>query len=218
MSSTRSAFQRRSRGRRSQRNTPPRSSARSSIRSTLLRESTTLGEAVTTSALSSAYTTSVISCTDWSSFAAVYDEFRVNSITIQVNATLALPYLVNGTNGGFGTAVDPTDAKAQTFAEIADYQSFISHQLTSVRPYVTRRWVAPAPHDTTTNEVLPAWQPTDRAGSVAWSTFLVSTPDVASLLQLTYPLWLLTMYLSVLVVRYLYIFISISDCQAQSET
>jgi hypothetical protein len=119
------------------------------------------------------------SATDWASYAALYDEFKINSVSITVNGALLVPYLTAGTNGAIATAIDPASpSTGVAYAALTDYQNFSLHQLTSDRPYLTRTWRVPQP--VFGGVFVNPWQPVTAVDTTYFGSFLFSSLATAA--------------------------------------
>lgn len=130
-----------------------------------------------TAATSVALAPALSGSNDWASFAALYDEFKLDRVDIALNFGLIMSQssTAAGIYSGVASAIDPNYSAAVTYANLSDYQNYRLHPVTTVAPFVRRAWPAPAPHDVTTNAMLTEWQPVDNIGNIGFHTFLLAT-------------------------------------------
>jgi hypothetical protein len=130
--------------------------------------------ASSTAATSTAISPALSGSNDWASFSALYDEFRIDSASITLNFQPILVGTSTTYSNGIATAIDPNASNAVSFANLSDYQNFVLHPITTVRPFVVRSFPVVAPHNAA-GVLLPAWQPMDGVADVFGPTVLLST-------------------------------------------
>ena len=95
-------------------------------------------------------------CTDWSSWLALYDEVRIDKITLEImtkdlTESYAFPWAV---------CFDPNDNGTATYANVCVYEKSKIIQPDSAHNHFTLTVVKPKAHSTSTEAfAIPEWQP-----------------------------------------------------------
>jgi hypothetical protein len=128
-----------------------------------------------TAATSVAIAPALSGSNDWASFAALYDEFKVNSIDVVFSFGPIVASTDSAYQSGIATAIDPNESAAVTYANLSDYQNFVLHPITSFRPQVRRSWGVACPYNISNHMLDRPWQATAQQANVRYTTLLAAS-------------------------------------------
>jgi len=128
-----------------------------------------------TAATSVAIAPALSGSNDWASFAALYDEFKVSSVDVVFNFGPIVASTDSAFQSGIATAIDPNEAAAVSYANLSDYQNFVLHPITSIRPQVRRSWRVGGPYNVSNHMLDLPWQALDQVANVRYTTLLVAS-------------------------------------------
>lgn len=127
----------------------------------------------TSAALNTALALTVNGSNEWASFAALYDEYKVHKVSIQINAVR--PSSSTSSALVFWDAYDPTVSSGKTYDKVADYTNskLLNFNATHC---MAKRLVRPIGEVNTSNEVVnKGWVPCSQASNLISGTYLLST-------------------------------------------
>jgi hypothetical protein len=165
---------RRSRPRRSQRASFSSSMGRIRTLNTILRIEGAL-TCSSTAVTSTAIAPAISGSNDWASFAALYDEFKVNSIDVVFNFGPIVASTDSAFQSGIATAIDPNESAAVTYANLSDYQTFVLHPITAYRPQVRRSWPCRACYNLSNHMLDQPWQQCSQQANFRYTTLLIAS-------------------------------------------
>ncbi len=147
-----------------------------SLRTTITTANTiTVG---TSAVLNTALALSVYGSNEWASFAALYDEYKVHRVHIEINAVR--PSSSTALSLVFYDAYDPTVSSGKTYDKVADYTNsrLLGFNATKC---LAKRTVKPIGEVNTSNEVVnKGWVPCSQAQNLISGTYLLSDTSVLS--------------------------------------
>ncbi len=132
----------------------------------------------TSAALNTALALTINGSNEWSSFAALYDEYKVKKVRIELNAVR--PSSSSASALVFWDAYDPTVSSGKTYDKVADYTNsrLLPFNATHCK---SMRVVKPIGEVNTSNEVVnKGWVPCSQASNLISGTYLLSTTSVLS--------------------------------------
>ncbi len=153
--------------------------AKSKVRNGVMRTTITTANTITigtSAALNTALALTINGSNEWSSFAALYDEYMVHGVTIQINAVR--PSSSSSSSLVFWDAYDPTVSSGKTYDKVADYTNskLLGFNATHC---MAKRSVKPIGEVNTSNEVVnKGWVPCSQASNLISGTYLLSTTSV----------------------------------------
>jgi len=134
----------------------------------------------------------VYNCGEWAAFSALYDEFKVSSIKVDLDFHRHLLFGDNNAAGNSNTvllwAYDPTVSAAKSFDKVADYSNSEFVPYSAAHPVVSRVCKPLGEVVTASSEILKGWQMTSEAANCKEGSLLLSGPaaPVASNVPLFY--------------------------------